>query len=75
MQHDLVQPLLVNFDRERNGADKQIFERSPIVSSMSVGWNDLTIAYDQYPPVVHLEKKEQMVSPNNYDDCNHFSSN
>jgi AraC family transcriptional regulator len=50
MQHDLIQPLLVNFDQERNGAYKQIFERSPIVSSMSVGWNDLIIAYDQYPP-------------------------
>lgn len=42
--------LKVDFVKEREEAYKCIFKRSPIVSSHSVGWNDLIIAYDQYPP-------------------------
>jgi AraC family transcriptional regulator len=42
--------LKVNFVKEREEAYKRIYKRSPIVSSASVGWNNLGIAYDWYPP-------------------------
>jgi AraC family transcriptional regulator len=41
--------LKVNFVQEREEAYKCIFKRSPIVSSASVGWDYLGIAYDWYP--------------------------
>ncbi|MFQ4140857.1 AraC family transcriptional regulator [Chlorogloeopsis sp. ULAP02] len=40
----------VNFIREKEAGYKRIFRRLPLVSSVSVGWDDLCIAYDQYPP-------------------------
>ena len=50
MQNNSAQPLLVNFNQEKEAAYKRIFKRSPVASSMSVGWDDLVIAYDYYPP-------------------------
>ncbi len=41
--------LKVNFVKEREEAYKRIYQRSPIVSSTSVGWDNLGIAYDWYP--------------------------
>jgi AraC family transcriptional regulator len=41
--------LQVNFVKEREEAYKRIYKRSPIVSSSSVGWDNLGIAYDWYP--------------------------
>ncbi|WP_019505036.1 AraC family transcriptional regulator [Pleurocapsa sp. PCC 7319] len=50
MQNNLEPSLSINFSKEKEEGYKRIFKRSPLVSSMSVGWNDLVIAYDQYPP-------------------------
>ena len=58
MQHNLVKSLSidpslsVNFIKEKEEGYKRIFKRSPLISSLSVGWDDLgiTIAYDRYPP-------------------------
>jgi len=41
--------LQVNFVKEREDAYKRIYKRSPIISSASVGWESLSIAYDWYP--------------------------
>lgn len=41
--------LKVNFVQEREEAYKRIYQRSPIISSASVGWDYLGIAYDWYP--------------------------
>ncbi len=40
----------VNFTKEKEEGYKRIFRRLPLVSSVSVGWDDLCIAYDRYPP-------------------------
>ncbi|MGK7953304.1 MAG: helix-turn-helix domain-containing protein [Xenococcaceae cyanobacterium] len=40
----------VNFIKEKESGYKRIFRRSPLVSSVSVGWDDLCIVYDRYPP-------------------------
>ena len=48
MQHNSPE-LQVNFVREKEAAYRRIYQRSPIVSSTSVGWDDLSIAYDWYP--------------------------
>jgi AraC family transcriptional regulator len=50
MQKDSAQSLWINFAKEKAEGYKRIFKRSPIVSSHSVDWKDLIIAYDQYPP-------------------------
>ena len=50
MQNNSAAPLSVNFNREKETGYQRIFKRSPIISTMSVGWNDLIIAYDRYPP-------------------------
>lgn len=42
--------LQVNFVKEREEAYKRIYKRSPIFSSHAVGWDNLGIAYDWYPP-------------------------
>jgi AraC family transcriptional regulator len=41
--------LQVNFVKEREEAYKRIYRRSPILSSASIGWDNLGIAYDWYP--------------------------
>ncbi len=51
MQNNGVQALSVNFTQEIEIAYKQIFKRSPIISSQSVGWEDLAIVYDRQPPI------------------------
>ena len=50
MQHNLESFLSVNLAKEGIKGYERIYERSPLVSSLSVGWNDLAIAYDRYPP-------------------------
>jgi AraC family transcriptional regulator len=42
--------LEVNFVKEREVAYQRIYQRSPIISSASVGWDFMGIAYDWYPP-------------------------
>lgn len=41
--------LRVNFAKKGGESYKQIYKRSPILSSASIGWKSLYIAYDWYP--------------------------
>ncbi|MGF1588189.1 MAG: hypothetical protein ACFCU7_02915 [Pleurocapsa sp.] len=50
--------LKVNFVKEREEAYKRIYKRSPIISSASIGWESLGIAYDWYP----VEKVPKIIS-------------
>jgi AraC family transcriptional regulator len=50
--------LKVNFVEEREEAYKRIYKRSPIISSASIGWESLGIAYDWYP----VEKVPKIIS-------------
>ena len=46
-------PLIsIDFTKEKEAGYQRVFKRSPIISSASVGWDDLgiTIAYDRQPP-------------------------
>ena len=59
MEHNSPKSLQVNFfAEEREAAYRRVFRRSPIVSSMSAGWNSLRIAYDWYP----VEKVPKVIS-------------
>ena len=49
MEYNSPESLYVNFVKEREAAYQRIYQRSPIVSSMSAGWDTLGIAYDWYP--------------------------
>ena len=49
MQNNSPESLQVNFVKERGAAYQRIYQRSPILSSVSVGWDNLGIAYDWYP--------------------------
>jgi AraC family transcriptional regulator len=50
--------LEVNFVKEREVAYQRIYQRSPIISSASIGWDSLGIAYDWYP----VEKVPKIIS-------------
>jgi AraC family transcriptional regulator len=50
--------LQVNFVKEREVAYQRIYKRSPIISSASIGWESLGIAYDWYP----VEKVPKIIS-------------
>ena len=50
MQYDSKSFLSVNLAQEGVKGYERIYQRSPIVSSLSVGWNDFAVAYDRYPP-------------------------
>ena len=50
MQHDLESFLSVNLAKEGVKGYERIYKRSPLVSSLSVGWKNLAVAYDLYPP-------------------------
>ena len=52
MQDNSAQLLRVNFAKEEEKAYQQVFKRSALVSSASVGWKDLgfNIALDRQPP-------------------------
>jgi AraC family transcriptional regulator len=50
MQENSPPFLEVNFVQEREVAYQRIYQRSPIISSASVGWDFMGIAYDWYPP-------------------------
>ena len=47
--HKSPEFLKVNFVKEKEEAYKRIYQRLPIVSSASVGWDFFGIAYDWYP--------------------------
>ena len=49
MEYNSSEFLQVNFVKEREAAYQRIYRRSPIISSMAVGWDNLGIAYDWYP--------------------------
>lgn len=50
MQNDSVQDSSVNFSADKEEIYKRVFKRSPLISSMSVGWDNLDIVYDRDPP-------------------------
>ena len=50
MQHNPESFLLVNLAKEGVKGYERIYKRSPLVSSLSVGWDNLAFAYDRYPP-------------------------
>lgn len=43
--------LQIDFIKEKEEGYKRVFNRSPIVSSQSVGWDNLTIVYDRQPAI------------------------
>ena len=57
MEHNPPE-LQVDFVKEREAAYQRIYKRSPIISSMSIGWDSLGIAYDWYP----VEKIPKVIS-------------
>lgn len=50
MQHHPKSFLAVNLAKEGVRGYERIYQRSPLVSSLSVGWKDLAFVYDRYPP-------------------------
>ena len=50
MQHDPESFLSVNLAKEGVKGYERIYKRSPLVSNLSVGWKDIAVAYDSYPP-------------------------
>ena len=51
MQNKQVQSLSIDFTKEKEEAYQRIFKRSPLISSVSVGWGDLGIVYDRQSPI------------------------
>lgn len=49
MSDNSPQPLAVDFTKDREKAYRSIYQRSPIVSSAAMGWDNLGIAYDWFP--------------------------
>lgn len=43
--------LQIDFNQEKEEGYKRVFKRSPLVSSQSVGWDNLTIFYDRQPAI------------------------
>ncbi len=43
--------LQIDFNQEKEEGYKRVFNRSPLVSSQSVGWENLTIVYDRQPAI------------------------
>jgi AraC family transcriptional regulator len=43
--------LQIDFIKEKEEGYKRVFNRSPLVSSQSVGWDNLTIVYDRQPAI------------------------
>ncbi|MEM7590219.1 MAG: AraC family transcriptional regulator [Cyanobacteria bacterium P01_A01_bin.83] len=58
MSDNSQQPLAVDFTKDREKAYRSIYQRSPIISSTAVGWDNLGIAYDWFP----VEKVPKIVS-------------
>ena len=52
MQDNSEASLSIDFTQEREEGYRRVFKRSPLISSASVGWDDLgmMIAYDRQPP-------------------------
>ncbi|MBV6627060.1 MAG: helix-turn-helix transcriptional regulator [Rivularia sp. (in: Bacteria)] len=51
MFNNSFKPLAIDFVREKEEGYKRVFNRSPLVSSQSVGWESLSIIYDRQPPI------------------------
>ncbi len=51
MQNNSLQTLSVDFNQEKEEGYKRIFRRFPLVSSISLGWDNLGIIYDRQPPI------------------------
>ncbi|WP_414618816.1 helix-turn-helix domain-containing protein [Calothrix sp. CCY 0018] len=51
MNHNSLQSLSIDFNQDKEGAYKKVFQRSPLVSSQSVGWDNLSIIYDRQPAI------------------------
>ncbi|MGB3638180.1 MAG: AraC family transcriptional regulator [Rivularia sp. (in: cyanobacteria)] len=51
MMDNSSKPLSIDFTKEKEEAYKRIFQRSPLVSSQSVGWDNLSIVYDRQPAI------------------------
>ncbi|AFY53702.1 DNA-binding domain-containing protein, AraC-type [Rivularia sp. PCC 7116] len=51
MQNNSSKSILIDFNQEKEEEYKRVFNRSPLVSSQSVGWDNLTIIYDRQPPI------------------------
>ncbi len=43
--------LQIDFNQEKEEGYKRVFKRSPLVSSQSVGWDNLSIIYDRQPAI------------------------
>ena len=54
----------LNFAIDKEEIYKRIFKRSPLISSMSVGWEDLSIIYDRDPPgeMPHMSFKQHGIA-------------
>ncbi len=61
MQNNSV---LCSFIKDKEETYKRIFKRSPLISSMSVGWENLGIVYDRDPPgeIPYISFKEHCVA-------------
>ena len=51
MNNNSLPTLSIDFNQEKEAGYKRIFKRSPLVSSQSVGWDNLTIVYDRQPAI------------------------
>ncbi|MDY6897579.1 MAG: AraC family transcriptional regulator [Cyanobacteriota bacterium] len=51
MKNNSLQTLFIDFNQEKEQGYKRVFNRSPLVSSQSVGWDNLTIVYDRQPAI------------------------
>lgn len=58
MQYHFPESLHVNFVKEGEAAYQRIYRRLPLISSISVGWDSLGIAYDWYP----VQKAPKVIS-------------
>jgi len=51
MMNNSSKTLQIDFIKEKEEGYKRVFNRSPLVSSQSVGWDNLTIVYDRQPAI------------------------
>ena len=58
MSDNLAEHLQVDFVKEKVAAYQRIYQRSPILSSHTIGWDSLGIAYDWYP----IQKVPKIIS-------------
>ncbi len=51
MNNNSLQTLSIDFNQGKEEAYKKVFKRSPMISSQSVGWDNLSIIYDRQPAI------------------------